>query len=256
MPLPEIELVPCLTDNYAVILHDPASGTTLLVDAPDVSPIAEALERRGWRLTHILITHHHRDHVAGLAELRMKSGARAIGPAEEAERIGDLDTTVRDGDRLVIGPFAIEVIATPGHTLGHVSYHLPEQGFLFSGDTLFALGCGRLLEGTAEQMWTSLGRLAALPANTLVYCGHEYTLSNARFALTIEPGNVALVQRAAAVAELREAGRPTIPSTIGMERATNPFLRVGEPAVATAAGLAGAPALDVFAAIRRMKDRA
>ncbi|WP_181701344.1 hydroxyacylglutathione hydrolase [Chthonobacter albigriseus] len=256
MASPEIELVPCRSDNYAVLLHDPESHATVLVDAPDSAAIADVLNRRGWRLTDILITHHHHDHVAGLADLKAVSGARAIGPAAEADRIPGLDVTVSGGDSLQVGPYRVEVIATPGHTLGHVAYHLPDQALVFSGDTLFALGCGRLFEGTPEAMWQSLSTLAGLADETAVYCGHEYTLSNARFALTIEPGNAALIKRAEAIAAAREAGRPTIPTTIGLERATNPFLRAGQPAVKAAAGLPNGSDADVFAALRRMKDRA
>lgn len=253
---PEIELVHCRSDNYAVLLHDRATGTTVLVDAPDADLIGAALERNGWRLTDILVTHHHHDHVVGIPALKAASGAEVTGPAAEADRIPGIDRTVADGDRLEVGPFAVDVIATPGHTLGHVAFHLGAERLLFAGDTLFAMGCGRLFEGTAEQMWASLARLAALPPETRVYCGHEYTLSNARFALTVEPGNAALVERAEAVAALRTSGLPTVPTTIALERATNPFLRAGEPAVATAVGLEGHAPAEVFAALRRTKDAA
>ena len=251
----EIELVPCLSDNYAVLLHDPAAGATLLVDAPETAPIAARLAARGWRLDHILITHHHHDHVAGLADLKASSGAEAIGPAADAARIPGLDRLVRDGDRLAVGPFRTEVIATPGHTLGHVAYHLPDQGLAFTGDTLFALGCGRLFDGTPADMWASLRRLAALPPETAVYCGHEYTLANARFAAGIDPDNPALAERRAEVEALRAAGRPTVPTTIARERATNPVLRADDPAIAARLGLAGAAPVEVFREIRDRRNR-
>lgn len=254
MAAPEIELVPCRSDNYAVLVHDSGSGTTLLVDAPDAAPIQAVLDRRGWRLTHILVTHHHGDHVAGIAALKAASGAAVIGPAREADRIADLDRTVGDGDRIAAGPFEATVIETPGHTLGHVSFWFPKERLLFSGDTLFAMGCGRLFEGTAADMWGSLTRLAALPEDTAVYCGHEYTLSNARFALAIAPDDAAVAARAASVEAERAAGRPTIPTSIGAERATNPFLMAADPATAARLGLAGADPVAVFAEIRRRKD--
>jgi hydroxyacylglutathione hydrolase len=254
VPKPETVLIPCLSDNYAVVMHDAATGTTLLVDAPEAEPIRAALAERGWTLTHILVTHHHNDHVAGIAELKAATGARVTGPAAEADKIADLDATVSDGDRVTVGPWSAAVISTPGHTLGHVAYWFEDPGVLFSGDTLFALGCGRIFEGTPAQMWQSLSRLAALPDETVVYCGHEYTQSNARFALTVDVGNRRLAARAEEIAALRAAGRPTVPTTIGLEKATNPFLRAIDPAVAAAVGLAGAPAGDVFAEVRRRKD--
>ncbi|MBH0238041.1 hydroxyacylglutathione hydrolase [Methylobrevis albus] len=255
MPDVEIAVIPCLSDNYAVLVHRPDGGGTLLVDAPEEAPIAAELAARGWQLTDILITHHHHDHVGGLAALKAASGARVLGPAAEASRIAGLDGTLGDGETATVAGLAVTALATPGHTAGHLSYHLPEIAAVFTGDTLFALGCGRLFEGTPADMWASLLRLAALPPETAVYCGHEYTLSNARFALGIDPGNAALVARAAEVEAARAAGRPTIPSTIGAEIATNPFLRAGEPAIAAQVGLAGHPAVAVFAEIRERKNR-
>lgn len=254
MAATEIELVPCRSDNYAVLVHDPAGGTTVLVDAPDAGPVRAALERRGWRLSHILVTHHHGDHVAGIPALKAATGAEVIGPAREAQKIGTLDRTVSEGDVVAVGPYAVTVFETPGHTLGHVSYWFQAEKLLFAGDTLFALGCGRLLEGTPSAMWASLKKLAALPADTAVYCGHEYTQSNARFAVTIAPDHAALAARKQAVDAARADGRPTIPSTIGEERATNPFLMAADPAIAARLGLAGADPVSVFAEIRRRKD--
>jgi hydroxyacylglutathione hydrolase len=255
MPSPEIELVPCLSDNYAVLVRLPGDDRAVLVDAPEAAPIRAALDRRGWRLGTILVTHHHRDHVAGIPELA-GDGVAVIGPASEADRIPGLTRTVAGGDRIEVAGSPVDVIATPGHTLGHVAYHLPDAGLLFSGDTLFAMGCGRLFEGTAADMWGSLSRLAALPDDTAVYCGHEYTLSNARFAVGVDPGNSDLAARLAEVERLRAEGRPTVPTVLALEKRTNPFLRAGDPAVASGLGLTGAPAVEVFAEIRRRKDRA
>lgn len=252
----EIELIPCRSDNYAVLVHDPMSGATALVDAPDASPIAAALERRNWRLTHILVTHHHFDHVDGVEALKGATAAVVIAPASEAARIPVVDTRVKEGDRVGIGSLSASVIETPGHTAGHVSYWFEDAGLLFSGDTLFALGCGRLFEGSAEDMWRSLQKLAALPPDTTVYCGHEYTLSNAAFATTVDPHNTQLAERRLAIADRRERGEPTIPTTIGEELATNPFLRAGDPAIAAGLDMAGASPDLVFAELRRRKDRA
>lgn len=254
MPAVEIELVPCRADNYAVLLRRPG-GDALLVDAPAAAPVEAALGRLGWRLGAILVTHHHGDHVEGIPALA-PAGLPVIGPAAEAAKIGLLTATLADGEETEVCGFRVVAIATPGHTLGHLSYHLPDDGLLFSGDTLFAMGCGRLFEGTAADMWGSLGRLAALPEETAVYCGHEYTLSNARFAAALLPDDAAVAGRLAAVEATRAAGRPTVPTSIGLERATNPFLRAGEPALAAAVGLAGADPAAVFAEIRRRKDRA
>lgn len=255
MPRPEIHLVPCLSDNYAVLFRLPDDDRAVLVDAPDAAPIRAALGRLGWTLGTILVTHHHRDHVAGIPDLAGADVA-VIGPAAEAGRISGLTRTVSGGDRITVAGTPVDVIATPGHTLGHVAFHLPEAGLLFSGDTLFAMGCGRLFEGTAADMWGSLGALAALPDDTVVYCGHEYTLSNGRFALGIEPDNADLAARVADVERLRAAGTPTVPTTLAVEKRTNPFLRAAEPAIAARLGLAGAPAVEVFAEIRRRKDKA
>lgn len=256
MPSPQIVLVPCLSDNYAVLLHDDETGTTLLIDAPEAGPIEDELGKRGWTLGHIFITHHHGDHVNGIAALKAAHGSHVVGPLSEADKIKGLDELVSEGDRVTAGPFSASVIATPGHTLGHIVYWFEGLKLLFSGDTMFAMGCGRLFEGSPAQMWDSLGKLAALPDDTVVYCGHEYTLSNARFAAGIETGNEALKDRIAEVERLRAEGRPTIPTTIGLEKATSPFVRAGEASVAAAVGMPGAPAGEVFAEVRRRKDNA
>lgn len=251
----DIELFGCRSDNFGVLLHDPATGATASIDAPEETPIEEALARRGWRLTHIFTTHHHGDHVAANAALKSRFGATVIGPAREADRIPGIDRTVDDGDRFDFAGHPVEVIGTPGHTAGHVCYHLPADGLLFAADTLFALGCGRLFEGTAAQMWQSLSKLAALPEETVVYFGHEYTLSNARFALTVDPDNATLRERAAEIERMRAAGRFTAPTTIGLEKATNPFLRAADPGLRKALGMPNATDTEVFAEIRARKDR-
>jgi len=251
-----IHLFPCLTDNYGVLLHDPATGATASIDAPDPGPILSALGERGWTLSHLLITHHHADHVQGGPDLKARFPAlQVFGPAREAAQIGFLDTPVDGGDTVRVGSLEAEVIDTPGHTRGQVNYHFPGEAIVFTGDTLFSLGCGRAFEAPYAVLWNSLVKLAALPGETRVYCGHEYTQANARFALTIEPDNAALKARAAEVARLRAENRPTLPTTIAAERAANPFLRAAEPSVQAAVGMAGADPADVFAEIRARKDR-
>jgi hydroxyacylglutathione hydrolase len=250
----ETRLIPCRSDNYAVLVHDPADGTTILIDAPEAAPIQAVLDQTGWKLSDILITHHHIDHVEGIAPLKRAYGATVTGPEREKDRIPGIDKTVRDGDTLTIGNLTAKVMETPGHTKGHVVFHFADQKLLFAADTLFALGCGRLLEDTPDAMWTSLKKLRELPDDTEVYCGHEYTLSNARFALTIDPENGELKTRAAAIELLAEAGEPTVPSLLGIEKVTNPFLRADDPAVAEGVGLAGADPLAVFTEVRKRKD--
>lgn len=252
----EWEQFTCRSDNFGVLIHDPDTGMTASVDAPEEAPILAALQRRGWRLTHILTTHHHGDHTAANLALKQRFDLTIIGPAGEAARIPGIDKTVADGDRLDMGGHRVEVIATPGHTAGHVCYYLPEDGMLFSADTLFALGCGRLFEGTADDMWASLGKLSALPDDTMVFCGHEYTLSNARFAVTIDPDNADLKQRLLQIEALQANGRATLPTTIGLEKRTNPFLRAGDPAIRSNLNMVEARDVDVFAEIRQRKDRA
>ncbi len=250
----DLVTVPCLSDNYAFLVHDAATGATALVDIPEERAVAEALSARGWRLTDILITHHHADHVQGLTPA-LRAGARVIGAAADAHRLPPLDLAVAPGDRIALLGTEAQVIDVSGHTLGHVAYHVPSAGLAFTADSLMALGCGRLFEGSAAMMWDSLSRLMALPPGTVICSGHEYTAANARFALTIEPGNAALQARAAAVTEARAQGRPTVPSTLAEELATNPFLRAGRPEVKAALGMEGAPDAAVFAEIRSRKDR-
>jgi len=247
-----IAQIPVLRDNYVYLLHDRASGETAAVDPSEAPPVARALAERGWRLTHILNTHHHWDHTGGNLELKAETGCSIVGYRADANRIPGIDVEVDDGETVSVGGSSARVIAIPGHTLGHIAYWFADESALFCGDTLFSLGCGRLFEGTPEMMWRSLGRLRVLPDDTAVYCGHEYTQSNAAFALTLDPHNPALRARAEAVAALRARGRPTVPSRLGDEKAANPFLRADAPVFARLA-----PDHDpvaVFAEIRRRKD--
>lgn len=250
----EIDQFMCRSDNFGVLLHDPVSGETALVDAPEEKAILEAVERTGWTPTVILTTHHHADHVEANLALKQRFGLRIVGPRAEKDRIPGINETVGEGSKFAFGGEDVHVLFTPGHTNGHVSYHLPESGLLFAADTLFALGCGRLLEGTPAAMWASLRTLAALPPKTIVYCGHEYTQANARFAVTVDPDNAALGARAREIDALRAAGRPTLPTTIGRELETNPFLRAGDPAIRRVLGLPDATDEAVFTEIRKRKD--
>ena len=248
-------LFPCLSDNYGVLLHDPDSGATASIDAPEAAPVEAALKKTGWRLTDILVTHHHGDHTAGIAELKRRYKCRVVAPRREAPRIADVDETVGEGDTVRVGGLQGSVIDTPGHTAGHISYFFPADKLAFVGDTLFSVGCGRVIEGDAQMMWQSLLKLRDLPDDAKFFCGHEYTEANIRFAKTIEPDNARLAARDAEVAKLRAAGNPTIPATIGAEKAENPFLRADLPDVAKAVGLGGSPAWKVFAEIRERKNK-
>lgn len=243
----------CLSDNFGVLIHDAGNGLTASIDAPEASAVEQAVAQTGWRLTHILNTHHHGDHTGGNLALKDRTGCTIVGP--RGARIPGIDVEIGGGDSFPFGDFTAEVIATPGHTLDHVCYWFRNEGVAFTGDTLFALGCGRVFEGTAPQMWASLKKLMALPRETVVYCGHEYTLSNARFALTVDPDNEALKQRVAEVESLRAAGRATLPTTIGVELGTNPFLRAQDASLQRAVGMSGRNPADVFAEVRRRKDQ-
>jgi hydroxyacylglutathione hydrolase len=250
----EIEQFMCRSDNFGVLVHDPESGETAIIDAPEEAPILAAIDRTGWRPTLILTTHHHPDHVEANLALKTRFGLRIVGPKAEAARIPGIDDAVVEGDVISLGREPVHVIETPGHTAGHVSYHLPKSRVVFAADTLFALGCGRLFEGTPATMHASLRKLAALPAETAVYCGHEYTLSNARFALTVDPTNSALAERARHIEKLRAQDRPTLPTTIGEELATNPFMRPHDPGIRRNLGMESASDEAVFAEIRKRKD--
>jgi hydroxyacylglutathione hydrolase len=251
----EVMQFPARSDNFGVLLHDPDSGATVAIDAPEDEAVMRALTERGWILSHVLVTHKHADHVAGVPVLKAAYSCEVIGPKESAVQVGLYDRLIEDGDSFTCAGREVRVIATPGHTLDHVSYWLPEDERVFVGDTIFSLGCGRVIEGTHAMMWDSIQRLRGLPEATELYCGHEYTLANGRFAVTVDPGNKALAARLAEVERLRQAGLPTLPTTIGLEKETNPFLRAEHPAVAAAVGLRGAPAAEVFAELRRRKDR-
>ncbi len=226
----EIVRVPALSDNYIWLVHEPASGETMVVDPAEAAPVLAAAAARGWRIGQVWNTHWHPDHTGGNAALKAATGCLITGPATEAARIPTLDRTVREGDVVMLGAVAAQVIEVPAHTAGHIAFHLPAEGVVFVGDTLFAMGCGRLFEGTPEQMFANMTRLAALPDDTQVYCAHEYTQSNGRYALVAEPDNDALIERMAKVDAARARGEATVPTTIALERATNPFMRARDAA--------------------------
>lgn len=253
MPL-ELVTIPCRSDNYAFLLHDSSTGRTALIDAPETAPIEAALRRRGWSLQELWITHHHHDHVEGVEDLRSAHGCTVIGAAADAHRLPELDLAVSDGDTFEFAGHPVTVMDVSGHTVGHIAFHVPDASAVFTADSLMACGCGRLFEGSAEQMWASLSKLAALPPDTLVCSGHEYTAANAKFALTIEPDNAALISRVRSIAAAREKGEPTVPSKLSLEIATNPFLRAKDRLVKAGLGMTNAPDAEVFAEIRRRKD--
>ncbi|MGI9357422.1 MAG: hydroxyacylglutathione hydrolase [Rhizobiaceae bacterium] len=245
----------CRDDNYGVILHDPETDLVISIDAPELEPIADVLEAKRLKLTHILTTHHHGDHVAGNKALKAKYGCTIIGPRDEHSKIPGIDKSVGHGDSLDLEDHRVEVIGSGGHTLGGISYYFPTDRLLFAGDCLFAMGCGRIFEGDAKMMHESLQRFTALPDDTKVYAGHEYTLSNAKFALSVDSSNEALRKRAREVEMLRDDCKPTLPTTIGEEKATNPFLRTDDPIIRATLGMEEASMVDVFAEIRARKDR-
>ena len=249
-----LRAVPCLSDNYAYLVHDAESGRTAVIDAPEAGPIIDTLTAEGWRLSHILITHHHNDHIGGVEELRASTGAQVAGAAADAHRLPPLDAAVSPGDTYGMGSARADIIEVPGHADNHIAWYFPDAGLCFTGDSLMALGCGRLFEGTPEQMWASLQRINALPGDTLICSGHDYTAGNARFALSIEPDNRALQDRIAGFDADRAAGKPMAVVPLDTERATNPFLRAAEPHIKGLLGMAGAPDAVVFAEIRRRKD--
>ena len=250
----EIYQFNCRQDNFGVLIHDPEIGVTASIDAPEADAINQALARKGWTLSHILLTHHHYDHVDGNAELKQKWGAIVVGNEADAARLPEIDQTVQCGTDFQFGMHQARFIDTPGHTIGHIAIHFADQNILFTGDTMFSLGCGRLFEGTAAQMWQSLSTLAALPDETVIYCGHEYTQSNAAFALSVDPDNEQLKIRANEIAQLRAKGQATLPTTMGAEKATNPFLRPTDKSIRARLNMTEASNVDVFAEIRRRKD--
>lgn len=251
-----VDIFLCRSDNYGYLVHDVETRKTASIDAPDAGAIKAALNHRGWTLTDIFITHHHRDHVEGIPVLKSDFDVTVTGPRAEAEKIIGLDVTVSHNETVTLGSTAFIVIATPGHTNGHIALYNPTDGHVFTADALFSLGCGAMMEGKPGPMWEGLKALRALPDSTLMFCGHEYTQNNARFAQKIDPRNAALNIRAAEVNRMRKEGKFTVPVSLGMEKASNPFLRADRPEMAKAMGLAPDtdPAM-VFAALRAAKDK-
>lgn len=262
----EIRQFPCRSDNYGVLIHDSSAGVTAAIDTPGEQAVREELKRAGWKLTHIFTTHSHFDHVDGHLGLKRETGCTIYGPEKEAKDIPGIDVTVNEGDSLPFGSFELQVIETPGHTPGHVTFYIPDalpaaitedkSGVAFVGDTLFSVGCGRVMEGRHAEMWHSLEKLMAMPPATLIYCGHEYTQSNVKFAHTVDPQNEALQKRKREVDSLRADGKPTLPVSLANELETNPFLRVKSPAIRQSLGLEpGTPNAKVFEELRRRKDQ-
>ncbi len=244
----------CLEDNYGVVIHDSKTGATAAIDAPDAAAIDAHLRKFGRQLTHIFVTHHHADHVQGIAELKEAYGCKVIGPKAEAEKIPGLDLTVSGGQSFDFAGREVNVYDCPGHTLGHIAYHIPSEFSLFAADTIFSVGCGRVIEGTMEQMFHSVNQFRSLPPATFIYCGHEYTEANCRFALTIEPGNKALQARSNEVAALRKRGDMTCPVTLGNELKTNPYLRCDSAEIRDVLGMQTATDVEVFSEIRTRKN--
>ena len=249
-----VDVFAARSDNFGYLLHDTGTGRTAALDAPEAAPIRDALLRRGWSLTDIFITHHHIDHVEAIPELKSEFGTRVVGPKGEGDKIGGLDVLVGGGDTVTLGETTFQIYDTPGHTLGHIVYHDLLGKHLFTADALFSLGVGRMFEGTPGPMWEGVRALRDLPDDTMVYCGHEYTASNAKFALSVDPDNAHLQRRAAEVTRLREAGKFTIPFSLGEDKLANPFLRADDSGIARHFGLEGADPAEVFAAIRKAKD--
>jgi hydroxyacylglutathione hydrolase len=248
----EIELVPCLKDNYAYLIHDSDAGLTAIVDPSEPDPVRKALSARGWKLTHILNTHHHFDHTGGNVPLKETTGAVIVGPGKDRDRIPGIDVGVDESTNWTFGARSVRVLEIPAHTRAHIAFVVDDAAF--TGDTLFAMGCGRLFEGTPAMMWTSLSKLMHLPDETRIFCGHEYTLNNGRFALSIEPQNAALVSRMRDVESARARNLPTIPSSLGLEKMTNPFLRPDSAEIRRSLDLEDADDVTVFGEMRKRKD--
>ena len=251
----EIRVFPCLSDNFGYLIHDPQSLKTAAIDAPEAAPIMKVLQREGWKLTDILVTHHHADHVGGIAELKKTYGCKVTAPHDQGTAIPHVDVRVGEGDTVQVGALMARVFETPGHTLDHICYIFDSELALFSADTLFSGGCGRVFEGTYPMMWQSLKKLRSLPDDYRVYCGHEYTAANMKFCLGIDQHNEALKKRADEVTQLRAAGKPTIPVLLGLEKQTNVFLRADDPAIAAAVRLKGFNEDDVFGELRERKNK-
>lgn len=251
----ETIVVPCLTDNYAYLLRDTASGKVAVVDVPDEAPIIAELNARGWSLDMILITHHHFDHIDGVAPLQAQTGAQVVGAKKDVDRLPPLDIALNEGDEVVLGESVAKIIDVSGHTINHIAFHFAQAKAMFTADSLMAMGCGRVFEGTMPMMWESLSKLASLPPETLVYSGHEYTQSNTKFALSIDGQNPALIRRASEIDAARKAGKPTVPSLLSEELATNPFLRASDAGLRAHLGMEAATDAEVFGEIRNRKDR-
>ncbi|MGZ5829613.1 MAG: hydroxyacylglutathione hydrolase [Xanthobacteraceae bacterium] len=251
----QTHLFRCLQDNFGVLVHDPATGATAAIDAPEAAPVEAALKTTGWKLTDILVTHHHADHTGGIAALKERYKCRVTAPRKEVAKVPGVDVQVGEGDTVSVGNLSARAIETPGHTLGQINYFFAADKLLFAGDTLFSIGCGRVIEGTPEMMWQSLLKLRALPDDTQLFCGHEYTAANIRFAKTIEPNNKALAAREQEVTRQLAAGQPTVPSLMGNEKKENVFLRADDPAVAAAVGLSGKSPAEVFTEVRARKNK-
>ena len=251
----EIRQFPCLSDNFGVFIHDPATGVTAAIDVPEEAAVRQALAQTGWRLSHVLVTHSHPDHIQGIPGLMGDLKPIVVAPRKAAAAVPEASVLVSEGDIVSVGPFRAIVREMPGHCIDHVTYHFADDKVLFAGDVLFALGCGRVFGDAYDAMWTSLARLAALPEETRVYFGHEYTLANAKFALAVDPGNAALKAQTAEAEAARDAGRATAPTTIGREKAANPFLQATRADMAVALGLAGASPAAVFRELRERKNR-
>lgn len=249
-----IRTIPCLSDNYVYLLHDPTSGATGVVDVPDGEVVKTALATEGWTLDQIFLTHHHWDHIDGVPTLDPKGETPIMGAASDAKRLPTLSAGVTEGDKLEFAGEPVEIFDVPGHTIGHIAYYFPRSKALFSGDSLMVMGCGRLFEGTPAQMWDSLAKLMALPDDTLVFSGHEYTASNAKFALSVDPDNKALVERMTQISEIRARGGNTMEATLALEKATNPFLRASHPEMKAQFNMDNAPDAEVFAELRKRKD--
>jgi hydroxyacylglutathione hydrolase len=250
----DIRQIPVLDDNYVYLVREPTSGAVAVVDPAVTDEILAEANKLGWKITHILNTHHHADHIGGNLAIKAATGCTIVGPAHDPDRIPGMDVQVKDGDTYTLGAETARVFFVPGHTRGHIAYWFKDSDALFCGDTMFSIGCGRLFEGTPQQMWTSLSRLRELPPATRIYCAHEYTASNVRFAVSIDPNNPTLRAYEAEVKDKRARNIPTVPSTLKLERAANPFLRADAADLQAAMGLAGRDAVDVFAEVRGRKD--